>query len=246
MRFLSSTHPRADVARKVDAWVRDYISAPHRDLGRSGAVCPYVEAALKHDAIQYVVVVGARSTQEVVSAIERLRVRYETQRDDDESSLKTMIAVFPDVREQDAAGTILPAQRQMKTAFVSAGLMLGEFWSGNRSPGIHNPSFCPLDSPVPLLVIRPMVRSDLIFLREDERWMRSWQQRFVDAGARLEHGGRCRDGEHALSPRSPPTGTCLDDSTSRVSVSGMQRRARKQRSRRDKLPRNQKYEGELC
>jgi hypothetical protein len=44
------------------------------------------------------------------------------------------------------------------------GLMLGEFHANNESPGLRNPDFRPLRSPIPMLAIRHMVDSDLPFL----------------------------------------------------------------------------------
>ena len=42
--------------------------------------------------------------------------------------------------------------------------MLGEFHNRTESPGLHNPNFRPLRSPIPLLAIRYMVEVDLPFL----------------------------------------------------------------------------------
>ncbi|MEO0867043.1 MAG: DUF6875 domain-containing protein, partial [Cyanobacteria bacterium J06642_11] len=55
-------------------------------------------------------------------------------------------------------------QRRLKPFFVEKRLMLGEFYPGNQSPGLHNPDFRPLQSPVPMLVIRSMTEPDLPFL----------------------------------------------------------------------------------
>jgi len=65
----------------------------------------------------------------------------------------------------DAAKLIDDAQNELKASFVDVGLMLGEFHSENESPGLRNPEFRPLRSPVPMLAIRHMVESDLPFLR---------------------------------------------------------------------------------
>jgi hypothetical protein len=43
-------------------------------------------------------------------------------------------------------------------------MMIGEFWPGHTMPGLHNHSFRPLAAPVPMLAIRHMVVSDLLFL----------------------------------------------------------------------------------
>jgi len=64
------------------------------------------------------------------------------------------IAVLAGLQQAAIEDTVRVAHERCKPNFVERGLMLGEFWSGNDSPGVHNPEFRPLDSPVPLLVIR--------------------------------------------------------------------------------------------
>jgi hypothetical protein len=44
--------------------------------------------------------------------------------------------------------------------------MIGEFHCLNLTPGLHNKDFFPLRSPVPLLALRAMVESDLLFLAQ--------------------------------------------------------------------------------
>ena len=56
--------------------------------------------------------------------------------------------------------------------------MLGDFHPFSQSPGIHNPDFRPLKSPIPMLVIRHMVISDWLFLLEKNEWLQAWFARF--------------------------------------------------------------------
>lgn len=58
-------------------------------------------------------------------------------------------------------------QARLKSEFVKHGLMLGEFFPGNPTGGLHSAHFRPLAAPVPLLAIRRMVASDLSFLVAD-------------------------------------------------------------------------------
>jgi len=74
------------------------------------------------------------------------------------------VLIFPEVTPEQAAEVIDGPQRKMKPTFVKEGLMLGEFHPISLSPGLRNPAFRPLRSPIPLLVIRHMVESDIDFL----------------------------------------------------------------------------------
>jgi hypothetical protein len=77
---------------------------------------------------------------------------------------KAIMLVFPDVAEEEASELIDRVQQKLKPFFVEAGLMIGEFHQRNESPGLHNPNFRPLRSPIPMLAIRFMTESDLPFL----------------------------------------------------------------------------------
>jgi hypothetical protein len=74
--------------------------------------------------------------------------------------------IFPDVHIEEAFKLIDGVQQKLKPFFIEAGLMIGEFHKRNESPGLHNPNFRPLRSPIPMLGIRYMVESDLPFLQQ--------------------------------------------------------------------------------
>jgi hypothetical protein len=82
--------------------------------------------------------------------------------------LHSVLILFPDVSLEEATELIDRTKEELKTSFVEQGLMLGEFHAINASPGLHNPAFKPLRSPVPMLVIRRMVMTDFVFLNRSE------------------------------------------------------------------------------
>jgi hypothetical protein len=83
-----------------------------------------------------------------------------------EAMNKAFLLVFPSLTANGTEGAAIVDQVQirLKPFFVETGLMLGEFHSANQSPGLRNPAFRPLRSPIPMLAIRHMVESDLPFL----------------------------------------------------------------------------------
>jgi hypothetical protein len=50
--------------------------------------------------------------------------------------------------------------------------MIGEFHMRTESPGLHNPNFRPLRSPVPMFVLRSMVEADIAFLQDENLHLR--------------------------------------------------------------------------
>lgn len=151
----------------TERWVRAFLAQPHPNLGRSGAVCPFVPRALSRDTIWLTVIRTAQTdSDEVERVVARFRDIFHLlePRFGDAALDKAILVILPDVRAEDAAALIDGTQRKLKPAFVERGLMIGEFHPLNDTPGLHNPAFYPLRSPLPMLAIRSMVDSDLPFL----------------------------------------------------------------------------------
>jgi len=149
-------------------WVRGFLAKPHPDLGRSGPVCPFLPRALQFDSIQLAIVHTKGAVKETIEDIvKRYRdVFLELEPQSGELAIyKSLLLIFPDVNEIEAPEIIDSIQQKLKPFFVEEGLMIGEFHRRNKSPGLHNPNFYPLRSPVPMLAIRFMTESDLPFLQ---------------------------------------------------------------------------------
>jgi hypothetical protein len=159
-----------DALCEIGNWVRNYLAMPHRDLGRPGTVCPFVPEALELDTIWLTVAHTSRAEREQVEKVVAggVELFLELEPRAGEASLfKALLILFPRIGEEEAADFIDAVQRKLKPLFVERGLMLGEFHRHNATPGLYNYAFNPLRSPVPMLAIRSMVESDLIFLMRD-------------------------------------------------------------------------------
>ena len=150
-------------------WVRGFLARPHPQLGRTGSVCPFVPIALWLDTIWMAEVAETAPSFERLSAIitDYRNVFLETEPTIGPEALnKAFLVVFPSLKANgaDGAAVVDKVQVSLKRYFVEMGLMLGEFHAANESPGLRNPDFRPLRSPIPMLAIRHMVESDLPFL----------------------------------------------------------------------------------
>lgn len=161
--------PAGSPLRGILAWVREFLARAHPDLGRSGPVCPFTPAALALDTIWLAEIGGgeadAARIADLVGLYRDLFLELEP-REGSGAINKAMLLVFPSLGA-DGARAIDAVQAELKPRFVDVGLMLGEFHADNDSPGLRNPDFRPLRSPIPMLAIRHMVESDLPFLRRD-------------------------------------------------------------------------------
>jgi hypothetical protein len=161
-----------DIFSAVSDWISGYLVRPHKELGRAGPVCPYTPAALVRDTLRITVVrfTGSDRGQEIRAAVLRYKGEFLgfQAAQSEEAILNAILIAFPDVSLEEAPTLIDRTKEDLKPQFVDEGLMLGEFHSLNQSPGLHNSKFRPLRSPVPMLVIRQMVPTDIAFLNRAE------------------------------------------------------------------------------
>lgn len=163
---------------EVVAWAEDFLCRPHPDLGREGAVCPYVQASMDKGLFLLTVCPGVDFVPEEV--LERI-VKYRDwfldiePRTGSESFFKTILLLFPDLPLSEAPRVIDSVQERLKPEYVKKGLMIGEFHAmPPKKGGLWNPEFRPLHCPVPLLAIRHMVPSDFPFLKDDRDLVASY------------------------------------------------------------------------
>ena len=163
-------------------WVRGYLACPHAHLGRSGKVCPFIPEALRKRTLHFAVESQAAAVATVREAIAKYLPSFRELAGErqaanaDDKILVGIIVLFPAVTDLTVIDTV---QGEEKLRYVEEGLMLGQFHQQCQEPGIRNPAFMPLRSPVPLLAIRHMVPSDLVFLSARADYLRAFK-RFID------------------------------------------------------------------
>jgi hypothetical protein len=174
-------------------WVKSFLARPHPNLGRSGVVCPFVPHSLKSNSIRLAVIrtkyLYPEQLEEIVGRYRDIFLKMEV-KEQELAINKAFLLIFPDVHIEDACKLIDSVQQKLKPLFVESGLMIGEFHKRNETPGLHNPDFRPLRSPIPLLAIRFMVEADLPFLLSpaDPRlrikylkaYLKCFDQKFMD------------------------------------------------------------------
>ncbi|MEV6136986.1 DUF6875 domain-containing protein [Nocardia sp. NPDC051990] len=174
----AAEHPRAAELRR---WASDYLSRPHRDLGRSGPVCPYIGRAIGGRYLWVCFVEGRHIDAERITAIvDDLNDLFPAlpPRDEPDNELKAVLAVFPDLTEYVDIDVV---QQVQKTRFVDKGLMLGQFYPGCTVAGLHNPNFPALDAPLPILAVRYMAPTDFPFLNTRQEWIDTYLKVFAPA-----------------------------------------------------------------
>ena len=168
------------------AWFYDYLCQPHPDLGRPGPVCPFVPTAIEKGLIHlcfYPQVELDTDPDELrnILIFERDRFLELEPRSGNNAQFKANILLFPNLPEPDAYSVIETIQRTLQEEFVSQGLMVGEFHSGPpMKPGLWNRDFLPLHCPIPLIAIRHMVPTDILFLKDQSTLVTQYLRLFGD------------------------------------------------------------------
>lgn len=158
-------------------YVASFLVAKHPH--RKGVVCPFVPRALKDDEIYFSYPSGNTNIaatdigQQIKHCIEYYKAR--------KSRVPgSVIIIFPqdfDIKE------LFKVHIANKESCIKEHLMLGVMYDKNAAPSLHSQEFFPLRTPVPILVIRDLTISDLVFLDPDHY---SVQERYKFLSAFIE------------------------------------------------------------
>jgi hypothetical protein len=155
------------LANEVLHWAKEYIAAPHPELGRKGPICPFVQKTMQvnrlyvsiHDEID-----GAarRDVDDVVLAhADRLKERFPY--DAPDGAFTSVVIVFPGIPEE--RGHVLDdVHDELKTHLMRRDLMAAAFHPRSTKPGQYNPAFRVFRAPFACMVLRHMDVRDILFL----------------------------------------------------------------------------------
>jgi uncharacterized protein DUF6875 len=161
-------------------WIRDYLCKPHESIGRTGAVCPFVEPSLRADClvVEEWPVDEDAGLDEVVMLIRRMVDRFgEIEWASTNATLHALVVVLPDLAGERARLLDL-AHGKLKPQLVRRGLMLGQFHPECDDPAARNPEFPVSKSPVPMLALRHIAFHDVLFLNSDPGWFSHYAGRY--------------------------------------------------------------------
>lgn len=178
---------------KVDQWLRQVICEPDPRIGRRGAVCPFVEPAMRVDALTIRVrLLGPMPNASLVEETVRCALdEFETiEWHTSNPALRALLVVIPDL-PADRLDLFDEAHRQVKPESVRRGFMIGQFHERCEEQAARNPMFLVSRSPVPVLAVRPMAVHDVLFLSGRREWFMEYVARF---------GDRYRNGRPGLDP----------------------------------------------
>ncbi|MFC9896426.1 DUF6875 domain-containing protein [Nocardia sp. NPDC127579] len=159
-------------------WMTDHLPQPHPELGRPGPVCPFVRQSANRRLVWAGAAAGGDelSAQRMHDIVEDALEVYRCHATAPDTGYSTLVTIFPELTRHDLIDTV---HLDRKTEVVRSGLMLGQFYPGCPVPGLWNRDFHPLDAPVPMLVLRPMMSTDFPFLVARTEWLYAYFTRMA-------------------------------------------------------------------
>jgi hypothetical protein len=175
-----------DSLRTLREWINNFVTQPHKDLGRSGPVCPFVPGSLERKALW---LAPERIANQSVADLVQLVTEYKAlllrgqPRGVDDAIYKAILVVFTDVSSDRACEDLNDVHMQglNQPAYADDGVVLGQFHERNGGPGVRNPNFHPFRAPIPFLLMRLAVTSDWVFFLDNEDWFNTWARRWGES-----------------------------------------------------------------
>lgn len=199
-RIVMGADPKDHIRRRFPAdcaavleWVYDYVSEPHRDLGRLGPVCPFVPPALKDGSLVFSVrydVTGADRTHIVETLVAEMDAFDAAAPPLPQTGIQlhSRLVSYP-LLEIEGWQALDDAYLNLKDRAVQRGLMVGQFHPACKELAIRNPAFRVSRAPHALVAMRRMAPHDILFLHDNPLWFALYRERFGD----YVDSGRLRD-----------------------------------------------------
>ena len=163
------------------AWLEDYLSRGHEDLGRTGNVCPFVKPAMNAGMLMMETAVFDENKDglaELCALMRRQVDRFsEMTWPQGKEQFATLVTVIDGLPEH--LGVLLDeAQRRTKGYAVKHGYMLGQFHPRCAEPAALNPAFPVSRAPEAVFAVRSMAQHDILFLHASPAMYQEYLKRF--------------------------------------------------------------------
>jgi hypothetical protein len=173
-----------ECAADILKWARESLAVENGDLQRprgNQVVCPFVGPSIENDS--FYLAFHPEVNQHSAPLIEQIMGNYipEFGRlwpfEPSDRLKKALLVVFPHIPAKQTR-VLDHAHLHIKSRFVAAGLMVGQFHQNCDVPSVYNRACMVSRSPIPLMAIRHMAIHDILFLGENEEWFQEYNMRF--------------------------------------------------------------------
>lgn len=165
-------------------WIYNFIMQPHPNLGRNGAVCPYVKSSIEA-SIFYVCTPPMPQNfdyEDVFEALLKLGgvFDYMAPQIGQNAALRAFLVLFP--HATDAMLSHPQKSKLLKTEMMRCGVTVGQFFPTDHADILLKAKFFPVQPPLCLYTMRPFIESDWMFIQGEREWREVYKARFGVSG----------------------------------------------------------------
>jgi hypothetical protein len=165
--FWQGLAPQDAIAlRTVTAWTRSYLMSDHPELGRDGNVCPFTSMGARIDTLRFGVSdATSKDTQRIHAELLQLfdefdKIPYPRKME----TYRAILIGFPNCGDPEGIAALAKVQKSLRLLSFRRARMIGVFHPQADAPGLWNPEFRPLRSPIPVIALRSLVVEDAAFV----------------------------------------------------------------------------------
>ena len=169
--------------RTTAEWVRTFMTKKVRKLkGKIEPVCPFVPPALDQQLLLFSVA-KVEQPDSIESVYREIRLYQEIfqsfgPQKPPMSLLKSIVVILPETPGNVILDTVNPERTQLKAELLEHDIMIGEFFPTCPLHASWDPTFFPLQSPIPFYALRSFVETDWRFVQGVREWRNIYKRRF--------------------------------------------------------------------
>lgn len=163
------------------AWLRNFIMKPHPNLGRPGAVCPYVASAID-EGLLYLSVGSPADPLNHATLYEEMDVyrgifqQFTAPGNPDLANLRCILVLFPETPESVFDDP--PGLKVLKSEMMLQDITIGQFHPVSNPKRLLKEKFFPVQAPTCIYVMRPFAEFDWVFIKGEREWRDIYRRKF--------------------------------------------------------------------
>jgi hypothetical protein len=177
--------PPGEAMAVLTDWLAAYPMNAHAELGRTGAVCPFVKKASLLDILR--VSVSQAGPEDEDSVFASIRSNFSDMEKipapPGKERLRAIVVGFPNCASPDGIAMLERVFKRHKYYTLFHFRMMAFFHASSEIHGLWNGAFRPMRAPMPVLGLRYMIEQDAVFAAKHKLMTLPYLLRFGPAGA---------------------------------------------------------------
>jgi hypothetical protein len=138
----------------------------HPALGREGNVCPFTSMGARMDTLRFGFSdAGSKDKSRIRSQLLEIFAQFEEIPHSRKMGIyRAILIAFPNCGDADGIAALAEVQKSLRFLSFRRKRMIGVFHAEANAPGLWNPEFRPLRSPIPVIALRSLVVQDAAFV----------------------------------------------------------------------------------